>query len=277
MQSTVDKVTEGRSATGERVSQDKLLMTRKTAERLPSIVAITVLPFIAVVLFTAGGSGAVNFAAYALVVSAAGYGLLSVTGLSRSEQINLAFAPAAGVLTVSALTALWVRLDFPVCWCVALWLVLAAAGSVMAWRERSGWLKSTVQHGRTLAVLSILICLVYFLPSARNDLVFGKDGSFKWMFIDSQHFHAIAASVKDSGSPPKTPGTATAELLYHFAPYAPAAGISRVDGLELGDAVARVTRGASLWALMLSCFGLGTLLSMRATGGLFGGIASEAG
>ena len=95
--------------------------------------------------------------------------------------------------------------------------------------------------------------------------------------MDTQHFHAIAASIKNDGSPPKTPGTVTAELLYHFGPYAPAAAISRLDGLDLGDAVARVTRGASLWALVLSCFGLGTLLSLKATGRKFGGIMSVAG
>ena len=50
-----------------------------------------------------------------------------------------------------------------------------------------------------------------------------------------------------------------------------------LDGLDLGDAVARVTRGASLWALVLSCFGLGTLLSLKATGRKFGGIMSVAG
>src|ERR1019366_1098240 len=82
---------------------------------------------------------------------------------------------------------------------------------------------------------------------------------------------------KSPDSPPNDPGTATEGLLYHFGPYAPAAAISRLDGLDLGDAFARVTRGASLWALVLSCFGLGTLLSLKATGGKFGGIMSVAG
>ena len=50
-----------------------------------------------------------------------------------------------------------------------------------------------------------------------------------------------------------------------------------LTGLDLGDAVARVTRGASLWALVLSCFGLGTLLSLKANGRKFGGIMSVAG
>ena len=88
---------------------------------------------------------------------------------------------------------------------------------------------------------------------------------------------SVAAGIKSSDGPPKEPGTSTAELLYHFGPYAPAAAISRFDGLQLGDAFARVTRGASLWALVLSCFGLGTLLSLKATGEKFGGVMSVAG
>jgi hypothetical protein len=145
------------------------------------------------------------------------------------------------------------------------------------WRDRSDWGKSTVAYGLTLALLSAVICAVYFVPSACNDLVNRHDGSFNWKYIDTQHFHAMAASIKNGGSPPKTPGTATAELLYHFGAYAPAAAISRLDGLDIGDAVARVTRGASLWALVLSCFGFGTLLSLRATGAKFGGLISVAG
>jgi hypothetical protein len=152
-----------------------------------------------------------------------------------------------------------------------------AAGVLGLWRDRASWAKSTAAYGLTLALFSGLICAVYFLPTARNDLVERRDGSFHWSFVDTQHFHAIAASIKDSGSPPKSPGTFTAELLYHFGPYAPAAAISKLDGLDLGDAVARVTRGASLWALVLSCFGLGTLLSLKANGRKFGGIMSVAG
>ena len=118
---------------------------------------------------------------------------------------------------------------------------------------------------------------MYFLPAARNDAVLRRDGSFNWIYVDTQYNHAISCSHQNVGSPPKKPGTVTAELLYHFGPYAPAAAISRFTGLNLGDAFARVTRGASLWALVLSCFGLGTLLSLKATGEKFGGIMSVAG
>ncbi len=249
----------------------------RSERRTLVVMALVLLPWIAVVLFTAGSWAALNFLAYAIMVFAAGYSIVSVTlpALARSQTIVL--APAAGILVISALTAYWVRLGLPLIWAPALWLALTAAGVLGLWRDRTRWVKSTVAYGFTLALFSALICAVFFLPSARNDLVQRRDGSFNWRFIDTQHFHSLAASIKYSGSPPKTPGTVTGELLYHFGPDAPAAAISRLDGLDLGDAVARVTRGASLWALVLSCFEVGMLLSLKATSRKFGGIMSIAG
>ncbi len=249
----------------------------RSEHRTSVVVALVFLPWIAVVLFTAGGYAALNFLAYAIMVVAAGYCIISATLPAPAQSKTIFLAPAAGILAISALTAFWVRLGLPLILAPALWLALTVAGVVGFWRDRARWAKSTVAYGLTLALFSALICAVYFLPSARNDLVQRRDGSFNWNYIDTQHFHSIAASIKNGGSPPKTPGTATAELFYHFGPYAPAAAISKLDGLDLGDAVARVTRGASLWSLVLSCFGLGTLLSLKATGGEFGGIMSVAG
>jgi hypothetical protein len=241
------------------------------------VMALVFLPWIAVVLFTAGGWAALNLLGYAIIVIAAGYSIISVTLPAPARSQTIVLAPATGILAISALTAFWVRLGLPLIWAPTLWLALTATGVLGFWRDRTHWMKSTVAFGLTLALFSSLICAVYFLPSACNDLVQRRDGSFNWRFIDTQHFHSLAASIKDSGSPPKTPGTFTAELLYHFGPYAPAAAISRLDGLYLGDAVARVTRGGSLWALVLSCFGVGTLLSLKATNSKFGGIMSVAG
>ena len=257
---------------------DSSLESQGSSERRTSLVmALVFLPWIAVVFLTAGGWAAADFLAYAIIVFAAGYCIISAALPASSRFQAIVLAPATGILAISALTALWVRLGLSVIGAPALWLALAIAGALSFWRDRVRWAKTTVAYGLTLALFSALICMVYFLPSARNDLVQRSDGSFNWSFMDSQHFHAIAASIKNGGSPPKTPGTATAELLYHFGPYAPAAAISRLDGIDLGDALARVTRGASIWALVLSCFGLGTLLSLKANGRKFGGIISVAG
>jgi hypothetical protein len=150
-------------------------------------------------------------------------------------------------------------------------------GSASLWTDRVPLSEVTIAYGGSLAVLSTLICLVFFLPAAHDDAVLRRDGSFNWIYVDTQYNYSIAANIKNGDSPPKEPGTATQELLYHFGAYVPAAAISRLDGLDLGDAFVRVTRGTSLWALVLSCFGVGTLLSLKATGTKFGGIASVAG
>jgi len=245
--------------------------------RMHVTMALVFLPWIAVVLLTAGSWAALNFFVYAIVVFAAGYVIVGAVPPSPARIQIIVLAPAVGILAVSALTAFWLRLGFPLIWAPALWLGLMAAGAWGCWSDRALWAKSTIAYGGALVALSALICAVYFLPGARNDAVLRRDGSFNWIYVDTQWFHSMAASIKSGDSPPKDAGTVTTELLYHFGPYAPAAGISRLTRLELGDALARVTRGASLWALVLSCFGLGTLLSLKATGGKFGGIMSVAG
>jgi len=249
----------------------------RSERRMPVVLALVFLPWIAVVLFTAGGWAALNFLVYAIVVFAVGYGPISLVLPTQDRVQALFLAPALGVLAISAFSAFWVRGGLPLFWVPALWLALSAVGALGLWRDRGQWVKSTVAHGLALALFSALICAVYFLPSASEDLVQRRDGSFHWRNWETQHFHAIAASIKNGGSPPRSPGTDTTELLYHFGPLAPAAAISRLDGLDLGDAVARVTRGASLWALVLSCFSLGTMLSLKASGTKFGGIMSVAG
>ena len=244
---------------------------------LPMTMALVFLPWLSVVLFTAGGWASLNFIVYVICVIAVGYGIIRAALPASASTGVFVLAPAAGVMTVSALTAFGVRLGLPLIWVPALWLGLMMAGALCLWKDRAQWAKSTVAYGRSLALFSVLICGVFFLPGARNDAIQRPDGSFNWIYVDTQYFHSMAASIKSSDGPPRDPGTATEELLYHFGPYAPAAAISRLDGLNLGDAFARVTRGASLWALVLSCFGLGTLLSLKATAAKFGGIASVAG
>jgi hypothetical protein len=238
--------------------------------------AFVFLPWLAVVLFTAGGWATLNFLGYAIMVFAAGYGIASMALPAADRTPAIILSPAVGILAISALTAFWVRLALPLIWVAVPWFGLMAFGLLCLWRDRASRVQGTVAYSGALILLSALICAVYLLPMARNDAVLRRDGSFNWIYPDSQFNYSIAAAVKRS-SPPTEPGSDTEELLYHFGPYAPAAAISRLDGLDLGDAYARVTRGASLWALVLSCFGVGTLLSLKANGGKFGGILSVAG
>jgi len=241
------------------------------------VIAVSFLPWIAVALFAAAGWAALNLIAYAILIFAAGYSIVAAVCPRSARTETFFFVPCTGILAISALSAFWLRLGLSLVWVPALWLGLAAAGLLALWRDRTIWAKSTVACGKSLVIFSLLICAVYFVPSAKNDLVQLHDGSFRWSDWQTQHFHAIAASIKNSEGPPRSPGTDTAQLLYHFGPLAPAAAISRFDSLNLGDAMVRVTRAVSLWALVLSCFGLGTVLSLKASNSRFGGIMSVVG
>lgn len=235
------------------------------------------LPWLTVVLLTAGPWAALHIAGYAAMALSVGYCFIKLA-LPQSRGVETIFlSPALGILIAASLGGLSLRLGLPLIWVPLLWLVPAATGVLYLWQDRSWLTKQTVAYGWTLALLSLLVCLVYFLPAARNDAVSRPDGSFNWIYVDTQWFYSMAASIKGGGSPPMAPGTATEQLFYHFGPYVPAATISRLTGLDLGDALARVTRGVSLWALVLSCFGLGTLLSLKATSARFGGVMAVAG
>src|ERR1035441_10643067 len=80
------------------------------------VMSLVFLPWVAVVLFTGGGWAALNFLAYAVVVFATGYSIISVTVPVTTRSQTIVLAPAAGILTISALTALWVRLGLPLAW-----------------------------------------------------------------------------------------------------------------------------------------------------------------
>jgi hypothetical protein len=261
----------------EAATASKLHGFMHSDRRIPVVFGLMLLPWLAVVLLTAGVWSAFCMVGYAIFAFAIGYGVVSLVLPISSRMQGVVLAPAIGIVTVSAVGAVALRLGLPLSWVLVLWLVLLVPAAIALWSDRFLWVKEPVVYGRSLIALSAVICLVYFLPSARNDAVLRSDGSFNWMYVDTQHFYAIAAAIKSGGSPPQSPGSSTAQLLYHFGPYVPAAGISELTGLDLGNSLARVTRGASLWALVLSCFGIGKLLSLRANGKHFGGIMSVAG
>ena len=147
------------------------------------------LPWIAVVFYTAGWWAALNLLGYAIVVFAIGYGIVGMALPASARTQVILLAPALGILAISALTALWLRLGLALIWAPALWLGLMAVGAICLWRDRASWSKSTVPYGLMLAVFSALICAVCFLPSASNDIVQRSDGSFNWKYIDTQQFY----------------------------------------------------------------------------------------
>jgi hypothetical protein len=259
------------------VAQQEVQAAPAQQQRAIFVLLAGALPWLAVIFAVSGLMAGLQFAAYALLVLAAGSALLMLFGFGARRPATILLAPSFGIFILSSLSALALRGRFSVTTIALIWGVFGLIGAAALWRQRSMWAQERIPYGRSLIVLSVLICVIYFVPVARRDAVYRTDGSFNWIYVDTQHFYAIAAGIKGGERPPVGPGSATEPLRYHFGPYAPAGILSAVTGLPLGDALARVTRGASQWALVFSCFALGTLLARRATGEAFGGIVSVAG
>src|SRR5215831_7761759 len=164
--------------------------------RLPATLGISFLPWLVVVLFTGGIWSAVDLVGYAIGVLAVGYGVVCLAIAGSARPRGLVLAPALGILTVSATGAFWLRFGLPLLWIWGVWLCLAIPGMVFLWTDRGIWAKQALGYGRTLAGLSLLICAVYFCLPANNDAVLRSDGSFNWIYVDTQHFYSIAAGIK---------------------------------------------------------------------------------
>ena len=255
----------------------RLFATLQAEKRLPILLALTLLPWLLVVVFTASVVAGLHFLFYAGIASAIGYAILSAALPVDSRFKFFVLAPALGIVAIQAVSGVWLRLGLEVQWLPWVWIGLGFVGLPFLWTDCRRLALEKIPWAWTLAFVSVLICGLFFLPSAKNDSVLRKDGSFQWIYVDAQYNYAIAAGIAGGQSPPVGPGTATEPLFYHFGPYAPAAAISRFDGLNLGDALMRVTRGVSIWALVLSCFGFGTLLALRCGGDSFGGVMSVVG
>jgi len=240
------------------------------------VLALALLPWICVATFAAGSWAALNLIAFAILAFLAGYAVVSAALPADARGYAAVLAPSAGILVLSALTPFWLRLGLPLVLVSFVWLGLAAAGTIVAWGERRQLEKATVEYGAALVFLSVLICALYFIPGAFNDAVVRHDGGFSWSSIDTQYYHSMVESIRISVGQPKMPGTFTADLYYHLGPYAVAAAISAFGRISTGDALIRVTRGVEQWALIFSCLGVGTFLSLKATAKTFGGPLSVA-
>src|SRR5579872_1695870 len=132
-------------------------------------IACTFLPWLGVVLFTAGTRAALSLLAYSLIVLASGYGLIRLALPASDRSQTIALAPATGILVLSSVTAFWIRLGLPLLSSLFIWIALTLCGAAALWRDRAQWTKASVSYGRTLGLLSALVCALFFLPSALND------------------------------------------------------------------------------------------------------------
>lgn len=213
------------------------------------------------------------------IMALAGLGLLVLktisAPLSREDKIFLSLP--MGFMVASCLVAIGVRLGVDPS--ALFWTVMAFAvfGLIQCFVRPEDVQGVPVPGLWGLCVLSLIIALVYFLPGALRDAVYLRDGSYNWMYVDTQYNCAMASSIKSSIGAPRLPDMGVVDLRYHFGPYALAGSMSAALGIPVGDAMVRVVRPAALLALLLATYSLGRFLGRDVGHETTGGILAVAG
>src|ERR1700761_9201210 len=114
------------SMTLSELSKTKSNMSTSVRPDLRSsvVVGLTLLPWLIVILLTAGIWGSINFVGYVIAAFAIGYGIVWL-GVPRPGRVDcLLLVPALGIFTMEAVGAFWLRLGFQHNGIAALWFCL---------------------------------------------------------------------------------------------------------------------------------------------------------
>lgn len=229
---------------------------------LPLLAAFVVAPWVTVLLISAPLNVAVFFLVILGIEWGVGYLILRIILRLDRYPFLLLLAFGAGYVTVGAVLAYGLIFGLPLQ--ILLWfcIFLGLSGVGYAWtRPRLRRLSArNVARAHRYFLLSLVVCTVFFIPPAFRDAVVLEDGSFQWMYVDTQYHMAMSAAVKNAEWRPGMPGMHEAELRYHFAPYAIAAAVSAALAVPLNDAFGRLLRALSQFTLMMTALGLGLVL-----------------
>ena len=230
-------------------------------------------PWVAILLTLSTWEVAGHLIALITILGGIGYLIIRSALPSPSAEAKFFFSLPIGYAVGSSLIAVSVKVGGTAYLST---LSVAVIGAVGAGLYARAYVRGeqNVQGGLGVSILSAIVCIVYFTPSVIADAVHLPDGGYQWMYVDTQYFMAIAASVKSDLGSVRLPGMASGELDYHFGAYALAGGWSALTGLELADSVARVARGAAQLSLVLSAVGLGNVVGRRWGAGKIGGLLS---
>lgn len=230
------------------------------------------LPWMFIIAFSSSLQTLGIFICVVMGMLVSGKFLLERISANFTEEDKWLLSLPTGYLTVSGLIPLSVKLGanpVAVFWALTILMVVV---SIRHFVQRSSIQIPKLQGLLILVPISLIVALLYYLPGAIRDAVYLPDGSFNWMYVDTQYFHAIASTVKSSVGIPKQPGTSFAYLSYHFGPYSTAGILSAVLNITVGDALVRVVRPIALISLILSTYAAGRFLGRgmerEATGGI---------
>ncbi|WP_455387810.1 hypothetical protein [Petrachloros mirabilis] len=229
---------------------------------LSVISTAVLLPWVVVLLASSPLWVAPLFVAMLSIMCGIGYLVLRITFRLEQHPFLFLLIPGAGYIAEGAIIAFGVRAGLPsaaMFWACAsvgvLGLVLAAFRI-----KQAGMLRRPVTGGYRYILLSAIICGIYFVPPAFREAVLLPDGTFQWMYADTQYHMALATSVKIAEGRPQMPGMDGAELKYHFAPYAISGALSSALPVPISQSYARILRGLAQFVMMISALGLGFVI-----------------
>ena len=148
------------------------------------VLGLALLPWVCVAMFTAGPLAAFDVIAYGLLALLAGYVVVCAILPSGSRASVIVLAPATGVLTLSALTAFWLRLGLPLIGSSTVWFVLAALGVVCFWRDRGQLRTARIPYGISLVAISASICASFHSRCSQR-----RRPATRWGFHMVQYRH----------------------------------------------------------------------------------------
>ncbi len=254
-----------------------MLLNSRDGAPLPYGLALIALPFVVIVGAVSGPWTALILVCMAAGLAGVGSVMLEGVVAPLDDHDRAVLSLPVGYMAAACLFGLGARSGIGVerlFWGVSVLALICVGRTFTRFRARP---IGRLQDLWWLGLVSLLIAAVFFLPGAIRDGVYLKDGSYNWMYVDTQYFSAIASSVKSSLGVPMLPDMGIVDLRYHFGPHAIAGALSAALNVPVGDAVARVVRPAGVLSLVLAGYSLGAFLSREAGGDRKGGILAVAG
>ena len=193
-------------------------------------------------------------------------------------SLRIAFAPGTGVIINSGLLYFAVRFEFNGALLYWSTCALGWIGTVLLVRYL--WQRSWVfVDGRKqwyLILVSILICLSFFVTDVRKNHVATAENGYSFLHADSTFNMAIAAAVKN-GVKPWNPPLGETPLVYHYGSHSIAGCYARFTGTNLSSGLLALA-GVGLISLLSAAIGLAALVT-RIYGGdpILGPIAGGVG
>lgn len=211
----------------------------------------------------------------------AGLGFLTLFCFGFFEDrpsLRIVFAPGTGVIVQSGLLYLAVRLDLNSALLYWSTCVLGWSGTVLLIRYLRQRSQDFIagQKQWYLILVSILICLSFFVTDVRKNHVNTPGNGYSFLHRDSTFNMAIAIAIKN-GVKPWDPPLGEAPLAYYYGSHSIVGSYARFTGANISNGLVALA-GVGLISLLGASAGLAALISRIYGGGpILGPIAGGVG